>query len=304
MVHMTYRRQDDNNDLKRARSFRVDARLVVCFPGGSDTVRVMLEFGLTGGIGSGKSTVSALLSERGAIIIDADAIVRDLQRPDELVFDAMVAQWGSTIVSDDGTLDRAAVANIVFSDSAELDRLNGIVHPAVADETARRLDAVTDPSAIVVHDIPLLVLPGGELLTSRDHTLWAGIVVVDTPETLAVERVVASRGMEPEAVKARMATQASRDDRRSVASFVIDNAGTLDDLHEEVERCWTWMQSQARGVEHNQPPANRPSHRPGRTPGLGEQGLAESSGAEDADAAHIENAGLAEPSGAEDTGEQ
>jgi len=110
----------------------------------------MLEFGLTGGIGSGKSTVSALLRERGALIIDADALVRDLQRPGELVFDAMVAQWGDTIVQDDGTLDRAAVAAIVFSDSDELDRLNGIVHPAVAAETTRRLDEITDPRAVVV----------------------------------------------------------------------------------------------------------------------------------------------------------
>lgn len=265
MVHMTYRHVLGRNYVCVAAIISTDRHLVVCIRGGTDTVRAMLEFGLTGGIGSGKSTVSALLSERGAMVIDADAIVRDLQRPGELVFDAMVAQWGSTIVSEDGTLDRAAVANIVFSDSAELDRLNGIVHPAVAEETTRRLDAIVEPNAIVVHDIPLLVLPGGELLTSRDHTMWAGVVVVDTPEELAIERVVASRGMEPEAVEARMATQASRDDRRSVADFVIDNSGTLDDLVAEVDRCWTWMQDQSIGqaqtAEQTQPPPTSPSRR-------------------------------------------
>ncbi len=201
----------------------------------------MLEFGLTGGIGSGKSTVSRLFADRGAIIIDADAIVHDLQRPGELVFDAMVAQWGSTIVREDGTLDRAAVASIVFSDQAELDRLNGMVHPAVADETTRLIESVDDPDAIVIHDIPLLVWPGGELLTSRDHTAWAGIVVIDTPEAVAVERVTEARGMEREEVELRMAAQATREDRRSVADFIIDNSGDLDALEAEVDRCWQWM---------------------------------------------------------------
>jgi dephospho-CoA kinase len=214
--------------------------LAVGVLGGGDTVRGMLEFGLTGGIGSGKSTVSALLAERGAVVIDADAIVRDLQRPGELVFDAMIDRWGVGAVADDGTLNRAAVAEIVFSDAAELDALNGIVHPAVAAETFRRIDEVND-GAIVVHDIPLLVLPGGELLTSRDHTSWAGIVVVDTPEETATDRVVSSRGMDPDDVRARMAAQASRDDRRSAAAFVIDNSGDLDALELEVDRCWQWM---------------------------------------------------------------
>lgn len=205
----------------------------------------MMEFGLTGGIGSGKSTVSALLSRRGAKIIDADAIVRSLQRPGELVFDAMVERWGSTIVHVDGenagTLDRAAVAGIVFSDDAELEALNAIVHPAVADETQRMLDEVAGSDALVVHDIPLLVVPGGELLTSRDHTEWAGIIVVDTPVELAIDRVVEARGMDRDAVVARMDAQATREERRAVADFVIDNSGTLDDLEQQVEACWQWM---------------------------------------------------------------
>lgn len=207
----------------------------------------MLEFGLTGGIGSGKSTVSALLAERGAVIVDADAIVRGLQQPGELVFDAMVERWGHTIVQEDGTLDRAAVASIVFTDDDELQALNGIVHPAVVSESDRIIAGVAETDSLVVHDIPLLVLPGGELLSSRDRSEWAGIVVVDTPEELAIDRVVASRGMEREAVEARVAAQASRDDRRGVADFVVDNSGDLDALIAEVDRCWAWMQEQRNG---------------------------------------------------------
>lgn len=205
----------------------------------------MIEFGLTGGIGSGKSTVSALLRGHGATIIDADAIVRGLQRPGELVFDAMVERWGSSIVQADGaeagSLDRAAVAGIVFSDESELDALNEIVHPAVAGETQRLLDDVAGSNAVVVHDIPLLVLPGGELLTSRDNTDWAGIIVVDTPVELAVGRVVAARGMDRDEVLLRMDAQATREERRSVADVVIDNSGTIEELEQRVAACWEWM---------------------------------------------------------------
>ena len=187
----------------------------------------MREFGLTGGIGSGKSTVSLLLADRGATIVDADAIVRRLQAPGELVFDAMVDRWGSGILASNGTLDRAAVGQIVFSDQAELDALNGIVHPVLAEETARLVDAAAGIDAVVVHDIPLLVLPGGELMTSRDHAQWVGVIVVDTPEELAIERVMASRGMKRDDVLARMEAQATRQERLAVADFVIDNSDNL-----------------------------------------------------------------------------
>lgn len=174
-------------------------------------------------------------------MIDADAIVRHLQAPGELVFDAMVERWGEKVVNGDGTLDRAGVGAIVFSDSAELDALNAIVHPAVADETERLVEAQRGSDAVVVHDIPLLVLPGGELLTSRDTDDWSGIIVVDTPEELAIDRVVQSRNMERADVEARMAAQASRGDRRGVASFLVDNSGSLEDLEAEVQRLWEWM---------------------------------------------------------------
>lgn len=205
----------------------------------------MREFGLTGGIGSGKSTVSSLLADRGATIIDADAIVRRLQLPGELVFDAMVDRWGSDILLEDGSLDRASVGGIVFSDPDELEALNAIVHPAVAAETARMVDAVSASDAVVIHDIPLLVLPGGELMTSRDHQQWVGIIVIDTPEELAIERVMSARSMDRDAVVARMEAQASRADRQSVADFVVDNSGDLDNLSAEVDRLWNWITTSA-----------------------------------------------------------
>ena len=189
-----------------------------------------------------------MLVGHGAVVIDADAIVRSLQAPGELVFEAMVSRWGDTIVREDGTLDRGAVASIVFGDTDELSALNAIVHPAVAEETARRLDALED-DAVVMHDIPLLVLPGGELLTSRNVDEWSGIIVVDTPIETAVERVVASRGMDPDDVLARVETQATREERGEVAGFIIDNSGDLEHLAAEVERCWAWVQTRRQELE-------------------------------------------------------
>ena len=201
----------------------------------------MKEFALTGGIGSGKSTVAALLVDRGAVLIDDDAIVRDLQRPGEPVFDTMVERWGPRIVREDGELDRAAVADIVFNDADELAAINAIVHPAVAAESQRRRAEWRDTDAVVVRDIPLLVLPGGELAPVSGLDELAGIVVVDTPIDVAIERVVSARGLDADAVTARIDAQASRAERRAVADFVIDNDGSLDDLSAAVDRCWTWM---------------------------------------------------------------
>lgn len=218
----------------------------------------MIEFALTGGIGSGKSTVGALLVDRGAVLIDADAIVRTLQVPGELVFEAMYERWGDEILTPDGTLDRRAVAAIVFGDEAELGALNAIVHPAVAEEMARILDDVDD-GAVVVHDIPLLVQRGGELSKSRDPGEWAGIIVVDTPVETAIERVVAGRGMDRDEVIARMANQATRDERRKVASFVIDNSGDRSHLDAEVDRCWSWIQSRRPTAEDEPAPLEHTS---------------------------------------------
>lgn len=202
----------------------------------------MIEIGLTGGIGSGKSTVADLLVDRGAVLIDADRIVRDLQAPGGTVFTAMVERWGDGIVADDGTLDRQAVAAIVFNDEDELKALNDLVHPAVGEAMKQQREAVMGTDAIVVLDIPLLVRADGTSDKDRYANL-AGIVVVDVDTELAVDRLVEHRGFAADDARARMANQASREDRRAVADIVIDNSGSLDDLVAQVDDAWAWMRS-------------------------------------------------------------
>lgn len=190
----------------------------------------MLLIGLTGGIGSGKSSVSARLAERGAVVIDADAITRDLQRPGTPVLQAMVERFGERILAPDGSLDRQAVADMVFADQDALADLGRIVHPAVGAEIARRLEAEVATDHVVVLDVPLLVESG------RDD--MAALVVVDVDPDLAIQRLVAQRGMREDDARARMARQASREDRLAKADLVIDNSGTLEDLDAEIERAW------------------------------------------------------------------
>lgn len=190
----------------------------------------MQVIGLTGGIGSGKSTVSALLAQRGAVVIDADAITRELQQPGTPVFLAMVERFGEGIVAHDGTLDRQAVADIVFNDAAALVDLGQIVHPAVGMEIARRLEAEAATDHLVVLDVPLLVESG------RDD--MSGLVVVDLDPEIAVRRLVEQRGMREEDARARMAKQASRADRLARADLVIDNSGSAEDLVEAVALAW------------------------------------------------------------------
>ena len=202
----------------------------------------MIEIGLTGGIGSGKSTVADLLVERGAVLIDADRIVRELQAPGGAVFDAMVRRWGDRIVASDGSLDRQAVAEIVFNDEDELKALNDIVHPAVGEEMKAQREAVEGTDAVVVLDIPLLVRADGTSDKDRYANL-SGIVVVDIDTELAVDRLVEHRGFAADDARARMANQASREDRRAVADIVIDNSGSLDDLVAQVDEAWAWMRS-------------------------------------------------------------
>jgi dephospho-CoA kinase len=190
----------------------------------------VLLIGLTGGIGSGKSSVSALLAQRGAVIIDADAITRDLQQPGTEVFAAMVERFGDAIVAPDGRLDRQAVADIVFNDSEALVDLNKIVHPAVGVEIARRLAEEAGTDHLVVLDVPLLVESG--------RSDMAGLVVVDVDPEVAVRRLVEQRGMREDDVRARMARQASREERLAKADVVIDNSGTLAELEAVVAEAW------------------------------------------------------------------
>lgn len=195
----------------------------------------MLVIGLTGGIGSGKSTVSALLAAKGAVVVDADAIVREVQQPGTPVFAAMVEQFGPGIVAADGSLDRAAVADLVFGDANALADLNAIVHPAVGAEIARRMEALAATDEVVVLDVPLLV-------ESKNAYPVAGLLVVDVDPEVAVRRLVEHRGMREADVRARMARQAGRDERLARADRVVDNSGTLDDLAAQVDAAWKWIE--------------------------------------------------------------
>jgi dephospho-CoA kinase len=196
----------------------------------------MFVIGLTGGIGSGKSTVSALLAAKGAVIVDADAITRELQQPGKPVFDAMVERFGPGIVAPDGSLDRPAVADLVFGDPDALADLNAIVHPAVGAEIAQRMAHLAPTDAIVILDVPLLV-------ESRNAYPVAGLLVVDIDPERAVQRLVEHRGMREHDVRARMARQATREQRLERADFVIGNDGSLDDLGPQVDEAWKWIHS-------------------------------------------------------------
>ncbi|MEJ7585190.1 MAG: dephospho-CoA kinase [Acidimicrobiales bacterium] len=194
----------------------------------------MLLVGLTGGIGSGKSTVSALLRERGAVVVDADAITREVQRPGGPVLAAMVERFGPGILHGDASLDRQALADIVFADPAALADLTAMVHPVVGLEIARRVEEEMATDHVVVLDVPLLV-------ESRRESPYdiAVLVVVDVDPEVAIERLVERRGMREDDARARMARQASRADRLARADHVIDNSGSPADLRAQVDEVWT-----------------------------------------------------------------
>jgi dephospho-CoA kinase len=195
----------------------------------------MLLLGLTGGIGSGKSTVSAELARRGAIVIDADLVVRELQSPGGAVLAAMVELFGDGILAEDGTLNRQAVADIVFNDAEQLKALNAIVHPKVGEEIDGRIEAQRESDHVVVLDVPLLV-------ESKAYET-EGIIVVDTDPELAVQRLVEFRGFNADDARARMKLQATREERRAVAAFIVPNDGTQEELMTKIDECWNWIQS-------------------------------------------------------------
>jgi dephospho-CoA kinase len=191
--------------------------------------------GLTGGIGSGKSTVSAKLAEKGAVIIDADAITREVQQPGSPVIAELVSAFGESIVDSQGALIRPALAEIVFKDPEALKRLNGIVHPAVGREMNRRMIEQRSTSNVVVLDIPLL--------TENPREGLQGRIVVDVPVELQIERLVRFRGFDEADARARIARQATREQRLAAADFVVDNSGGLDDLDPQIDQLWRWLNS-------------------------------------------------------------
>ena len=202
----------------------------------------MAEFAITGGIGSGKSTVAAALETKGAKLVDADEVVRDLQQPDGEIFVNLVQAFGDVIVTKDGELDRQKLADIAFSDPEELERLNSIVHPAVGEEMKKRRDAFVRQGHIVLIDIPLLVTPEGNL-ARKEYQEFVGKIVVDCDEKTAVSRLVEFRGFRDDDAWARIDKQASRDQRLKFADFVIDNNGDNALLESQIEECWSWMTS-------------------------------------------------------------
>jgi dephospho-CoA kinase len=195
----------------------------------------MLLVGLTGGIGSGKSTVAAALAARGAAVVDADAISREIMEPGGEGLAAVVGHFGSSVLRPDGRLDRPALAARVFSDAEALAQLNALTHPIIGRLMAERMAEAARSSEIVVLDIPLLSV------ATRDRFSFGAIVVVDTPEEVAVERLMAQRGFAEADARARIAAQLSREERRALADLVVDNSGDRTQLEREVDRLWSWL---------------------------------------------------------------
>jgi dephospho-CoA kinase len=191
--------------------------------------------GLTGGIGSGKSTISSLLEGKGAVIIDADAIVREVQLPGSSVLAELAEKFGSEVLAADGSLDRQAVANIVFTDPDALKALNAIVHPAVGKEMNLRMIEQRTTDHVVVLDIPLL--------TENPREGLQGKIVVDVPVEVQVERLVKYRGFDEADARARISRQATREQRLATADFVVDNSGDLADLQPQIDKLWQWLNS-------------------------------------------------------------
>lgn len=195
----------------------------------------MILIGLTGGIGSGKSEVARMLTERGAEVIDADLIVRELQQPGAEVYEKMVELFGPEVVGADKSLDRTAIAKKVFADESLLKTLNQLIHPIVRRVMNERVESFRNTDKIVVLDIPLLVENPREGLD--------GVLVVDLDSELAVKRLVEQRNMNAEDARARIAKQATREQRLALANHVIDNSGDRDALLQKVELAWLWIKS-------------------------------------------------------------
>lgn len=198
----------------------------------------MVVLGLTGGVGSGKTTVGRLLADRGAVVIDADLVSREVMAPGERAHHAVAERFGPEVVAADSSIDRPALAALVFGDETARRDLNSIVHPAILEGMRTRVEAaaIAHPAAVVVLEIPLLAETG------RDRYPVAGVIVVDVPVDAAVARLVTGRGFSEEDARARIAAQATREERRAIADLVIDNSGDLVHLRAEVGRAWAWIQ--------------------------------------------------------------
>lgn len=190
--------------------------------------------GISGSIGSGKSTVAAMLAARGAHIIDADALNRVLQAKGQPLFDRIVGRWGRSVVGSDGELDRQALAAIVFSDAAQLGELTLMAAPFTEDELVRRARVHLGTDDVVIAEAAMYLRPSYGM---------GGLIVVDTPEEAAIARLVRQRGMRPDEAVARLRSQLPRESRLAEAGFVIDNSGDIGALTSQVDAAWSWIRS-------------------------------------------------------------
>lgn len=190
----------------------------------------MLKVGLTGGIGAGKSEVSRLLVERGAVLIDADRIAREVVAPGTPGLAAVADAFGEEVLAEDGSLDRPRLGSIVFADPEKLAVLNSIVHPLVGARS-RELESAAAEDSVVVHDVPLLA-------ENSLAPLYDVVVVVDASPETQLDRLVRLRGMTEEDARARMAAQATREKRLEIADVVIDNDVPLAELERRVREVW------------------------------------------------------------------
>ncbi|MGW2346799.1 dephospho-CoA kinase [Streptomyces sp. NPDC001661] len=200
----------------------------------------MLKVGLTGGIGAGKSEVSRLLVERGAVLIDADKIAREVVEPGTEGLAAVVEAFGDEVLAADGSLDRPKLGSVVFADSGKLATLNKIVHPLVGTRSAE-LEAAAGPDSVVVHDVPLLAENGLA-------PLYDLVIVVDASPDTQLDRLTRLRGMSEEDARARMSAQATREKRLEIADVVIDNDVPLERLRERVDEVWAELARRARAA--------------------------------------------------------
>jgi dephospho-CoA kinase len=205
----------------------------------------MLLVALTGGIGAGKSTVAAGMADRGAAVVDADRIGREILQPDRPAYQGVVDRFGPGIVRDDGTIDRAALAAIVFGDPDALRELNQLTHPLIGQLMAERARALASDHVIVVLDVALLSI------VTTDRFQLDAVVVVDAPEEVAVARLVQQRGLAEEDAWARVAAQIDRDERRQIADIVVDNGDGRAALEREIDRVWAWLRARAAGLDRH-----------------------------------------------------
>ncbi|MEV8631533.1 dephospho-CoA kinase [Streptosporangium sp. NPDC051023] len=197
----------------------------------------MVKVGLTGGIGSGKSEVSRRLSARGAVVIDADKVAREVVEPGTEGLERIIALFGAEVLREDGSLDRERLGSIVFADSDKLASLNAVVHPLVGARVAE-LQRQADEDAIVVYDVPLLV-------ENNLAPMYDVVVVVDAADEVRLDRLVRLRGMAEGDARARLAAQASREDRLKIADIVVPNEGSLEELEARVDELWADLSARA-----------------------------------------------------------